>query len=103
MCKCGVRQVYLSTLPSIAREFGHFQNEKSISEPKRNTSFQSGMRIAENSNFPTDLTRTNALDSATGFLVMSKGRSSILFGHRVDNYIPPAFRIVGVFFVLIVV
>ena len=62
---------------------------------KKNTTGQCRMRIAKNSNFcsksnrravPTELTRTNVLDSATGFPVTSKDRSSILFRHRCDNY-----------------
>ena len=70
------------------------------------------MRIAKNSNFwstanrravPTELTRTNVLDSATGFPVTSEDRSSILFGRRLDNYILQVLQIVGVFVVLIVV
>ena len=46
---------------------------------------------------------TNLLDSATGFPVTSKDRSSILFGHRFGNYLLQILRIVGTFAVLIVV
>ena len=97
---------------SIAREFTFRQAKKSISELKKNTTVQSRMGIAKNSNFcstsnrrvvPTDLTRTNVLDAATGFPVTSKDRSSILFGHRFDNHILQVFRIVGFFVVWIVV
>ena len=42
------------------------------------------------------------LDSATGFPVTSKDRSSILFGHRLDKYVQ-VLQIVGVLVVLIVV
>ena len=85
---------------------------KSISEQKKNSTVQSRMRIAKNSNFcstsnrravPTELTRTNVLDSGTGFPVTSKDRSSILLGHRFDNYILQVLRIVGFSAVLIVV
>ena len=70
------------------------------------------MRIAKNSNLcstsnrrvaPTELTTTNVLDSATAFPVTSKDRSSILFGHRLDNHLLQVLRIVGLFTVLIVV
>ena len=110
--KCCVRQVYLSTHPSIAREFTFRQAKKSISELKKTTVLQSRMRIAKKSNFcstsnrravPTELTRTSVLDSSTGFRVTSRGRSSILFGHRFDNHILEVLRIVGFFVVLIVV
>ena len=43
------------------------------------------------------------LDSATGFPMTSKDRSSILFGHRFDNHILQVLRIVGFFVVLIAV
>ena len=106
-----MRQVYLSTPPSIARDFNFRQAKKGISELKNITAVQSRMRIAKNYNFcsianrravPTELTRTNLLDSATGFPGDSKDRSSILFGHRLDKYIQ-VLQIVGVLVVLIVV
>ena len=103
--KCDVWGV-LFTLPGSSLS----GKRKSLSE--KNTTVQSRMRIANNSNFcstsnrravPTELTRTNVLDSATGFPMTSKDRSSILFGHRLDNHILQVLRIVGFFAVLIVV
>ena len=60
--------------PSIAREFNFRQAKKASLNEKKITTVQSRMRIAKNSNFcsivnrravPTELTRTNVLDSAT--------------------------------------
>ena len=39
------------------------------------------------------LTRTNLLDSVTGFPVTSNDRSSILFGHRIDHHFPQVLQI----------
>ena len=106
-----MRQVYLSTPPVDCQGIQFPASEKGISELKKITTVQSRMRIAKNSNFcsianrravPTELTRTSVLDSATGFPVTSKDRSSILFGHRLDKYIQ-VLQIVGVLVVLIVV
>ena len=112
---CGVRHVYLSTL-TIDCQGIHFpaseKRKEGISELREITSVQSRMRIAKNSTFcwtsnhrvaPTELTRTNVFDSATGFSVTSKDRLSILFGHRFDNCILQVLQIGGSFAVLIVV
>ena len=100
--------------PSIAREFTFRQAKKKktgISELEI-TTVQSTMRIAKNSNFcststhpiaPTDLTVTNVLDSAAGFPVTPKDKTSILFEDRLDNYSLQVLRIVVFFSVLIVV
>ena len=63
--------------PSIAREFTFPQakNEKASL-----TTVQSRMRIAKNSNFLTDLTSTNALDSATGSLWLRRVGLPSCFG-----------------------
>ena len=70
------------------------------------------MRIAKNSNFcltsnhrvaPTDLTKRNLSDSVTSFTVTSNGRSSILFGHRIDHHVPQVLQVGDPFAVLIVV
>ena len=77
-------------LPSIAKEF-HFQaSEKAPLNKKTITTLP-------------ELTRKNVLDSATGFPVTSKDKSSILFGHRLDNDILQVLRIDGFFVVLIAV
>ena len=110
--KCGVRQVYLFG-PPFGCHFPASGKKKGISELRdHKCSVQSKTRIAKNSNFcstsnhrvaPTGLTRTNVLESATGFSVTSKDRFSILFGHRHDNYILHVLQIGGSFAVLIVV
>ena len=95
---------------SIAREFKFRASEKA-SLNKKNTTVQSRMRIAKNSNFcstsnrravPTELTRAKMLDAA-GFPVTSKDKTSILFEDRLDKYILQVLRIVGFFIVLSVV
>ena len=78
-----------------------------IFSSKKNTTVQSRMRIAKNSNFystPSDfavlieLMKTKMLDAA-GFLVTSKDKTSILFEDRLDNHILQVLRIVGFFVV----
>ena len=60
---------------------------------QKNTTVKSRMRIAKNSNFcstshcravPIESMKTKMLDAA-GFLVISKGKFSILCGHRLDD------------------
>ena len=89
----------------------HLPASEKASVNEEITTVQSRMRIAKNSNFcstsnrraaPTELTRTNVLDAATGFPVTSKDRS-ILFEDRLDNYILQVLRIVGFFVVLLFV
>ena len=96
--------------PSIAKEFTFQQAKKHLWTKK--TSVQSRMRFAKNSNFcstsnrravPTELTRTNVLDSATSFPVTSKDRPPSCLGIDLMIIIFKSFQIVGVFVVSIVV
>ena len=89
---------------SIAKEFKFPASEK-ISEQKE-TTFQSRLKIAKNSNFCSTSDRRavsfvlmKMLDAA-GFPVTSKDKTSILFNDRLYNYILQVLRIVGFFLVL---
>ena len=86
----------------------NFGQAKKKTLNKKNTSVQSRLKIAKNSNFcstsnrravPIVLMMTKMLGAA-GFPVTSKDKTSILFEGRLANYVLQIFRIVGFFVVL---